>query len=480
MIKFSIALINFIGLFFLHVLSANDISIENIAPNSMPPGQKTLVEVTINKNQIQGFAKMEIVLPEGFIATPNETKGASFTFSDKKVRFVWMTLPTEETFKVTYYLECDANFSGKYEAKGIFSYINDNQRVDYTIPTQQIFVSQDATASTPASEVPAAETTAEPVADTNQETENTQAESPSAAAETASTNLSTDFVCERSITRISDTEFRVDLKILNSNIAGFAKIVDVAPETLKTEKIQDAGATVTADKNAIKFVWFEMPVSPVIQVSYKLTSLSPMSSLPVISGKLSFVENNNPKEVAIVPATGTISSQPAVAQVTEPKTTAETPSNASNNTKSEVKPVVKEEVKVEEVKPKTEDTAANNTTPKTENKTVRNNEKAVTSVPSADTGVNYKVQILAAHRVVNKTYFKQVHGYAGDFNIENHEGWVKYTTGKYNEYKQARDERERLKQNYSSLPGPFVTAYNNGERITVQEALLITKEQWYQ
>ncbi len=485
MIKFTITLINFIGLFFLHVLSANDISIENIAPNSMPPGQKTLVEVTINKNQIQGFAKMEIVLPEGFIATPNETKGASFTFSDKKVRFVWMTIPTEETFKVTYYLECDANFSGKYEAKGIFSYINDNQRVDYTIPTQQIFVSQDATASTPSSEVPATETTAEPVADSNQEAGNTTSETPSTVAESTSTNLSTDFVCERSITRISDTEFRVDLKILNSNIAGFAKIVDVAPETFKTEKIQDAGATVTADKNAIKFVWFEMPVSPVIQVSYKLTSLSPMSSLPVTSGKLSFVENNNPKEVTIVPAAGAIDSQPAVAQLTEPKTTSETPASASNNTKSEVKPIVKEElyekeVYHDEVEPKSKDTVVNNTTPKTESKTVRNNEKAVTSVPTADTGVNYKVQILAAHRVVNKTYFKQVHGYAGDFNIENHEGWVKYTTGKYNEYKQARDERERLKQNYSSLPGPFVTAYNNGERITVQEALLITKQQWYQ
>lgn len=486
MIKFTITLINFIGLFFLHVLSANDISIENIAPSSMPPGQKTLVEVTINKNQIQGFAKMEIVLPEGFIATPNETKGASFTFSEKKVRFVWMTLPTEETFKVTYYLECDANFSGKYEAKGIFSYINDNQRVDYTIPTQQIFVSQDAVAAAPTTEEPSSETTSnttetttEPVAESTQE-ENTTTETPTPTSEATASNLSSDFVCERSITRISDTEFRVDLKILNSNIAGFAKIVDVAPETMKTEKIQDAGATVTADKNAIKFVWFEMPVSPVIQVSYKLTSLAAMSSLPVITGKLSFVENNNPKEITIVPVSGTSTSEPAIAQNTEPKTTTETPASSSNNTKTEVKPTPKEEVKPQEVTPKTEDTAVNNTTPKTENKTVRSNEKAVTSVPAAENGVNYKVQILAAHRVVNKTYFKQVHGYAGDFNIENHEGWVKYTTGKYNEYKQARDERERLKQNYSSLPGPFVTAYNNGERITVQEALLITKQQWYQ
>jgi hypothetical protein len=100
-------------------------------------------------------------------------------------------------------------------------------------------------------------------------------------------------------------------------------------------------------------------------------------------------------------------------------------------------------------------------------------------VPSAETGITYKVQILAAHRVVNKSYFQSKHGYDGAFNIENHDGWVKYTTGRFDEYKSARDERERLKGDYNTLPGPFVTAYNNGERITVQEALLITKQQWY-
>jgi hypothetical protein len=49
----------------------------------------------------------------------------------------------------------------------------------------------------------------------------------------------------------------------------------------------------------------------------------------------------------------------------------------------------------------------------------------------------------------------------------------------YTQYKDARDARVKITTESSKLPGPFVTAYNDGERITVQEALLISKQLWY-
>ena len=90
----------------------------------------------------------------------------------------------------------------------------------------------------------------------------------------------------------------------------------------------------------------------------------------------------------------------------------------------------------------------------------------------------YRVQILAAHRVAGKKYFYNRHNYNGKFNIENHQGWIKYTTGEFNEYKNARNKRESLQSH--KFPGPFVTAYNRGNRITVQEALMISKQDWVQ
>ena len=60
-----------------------------------------------------------------------------------------------------------------------------------------------------------------------------------------------------------------------------------------------------------------------------------------------------------------------------------------------------------------------------------------------------------------------------------HQGWHKYTVGKFSIYKGARNYREIIK-NQHKIKGPFVTAYNNGTRITVQEALMISKDQWVQ
>ena len=482
MLKLPLMLINFIGLFFLHFFSVSEITIQNMAPSALSPGEKVLVEVTIDKADIQGFAKMEIIFPEGFIATPAETAGASFTFSDKKARFVWMTLPTDQSFKVTYYLECDPNFSGKYEVKGTFSYINDNERVDYKVPVVQVMVSKSDVVAATTTETTQPDNTSTTTTET---TNNASTETTNTTENNVAASNSTEMSVTRTITQISPTEFKVDVLILNSNIQGFAKIFETSDANTKIEKIQDANATVTIDKNTVKFVWFEMPVSPAIAIAYKVKTLAPTAVVPTINGKLSFVESNNPKEIAIIQGAAVASDVIAYNTETnnsETKTesTTTTENTTNNNTAGNTNSTKTDN------STKVENTASNsnsNTDVKT-SKDVRTNpskgsETAVTSVPSAETGITYKVQILAAHRVVNKSYFQSKHGYDGAFNIENHEGWVKYTTGRFDEYKSARDERERLKGNYNTLPGPFVTAYNNGERITVQEALLITKQQWY-
>jgi hypothetical protein len=59
---------------------------------------------------------------------------------------------------------------------------------------------------------------------------------------------------------------------------------------------------------------------------------------------------------------------------------------------------------------------------------------------------------------------------------EMHEGWFKFTVGGFSDYSEARNKREELTP--FNLPGPFVTAYNAGTRITVQEALMITRQTW--
>ncbi|HRF80487.1 MAG TPA: hypothetical protein PL070_10420, partial [Flavobacteriales bacterium] len=76
--------------------------------------------------------------PDGMTATAIETKGASFTFADQKAKFIWMALPSTPTFKVSYTLSADATVSGNQPVQGRFSYIEDNERKTYDLPTSTI------------------------------------------------------------------------------------------------------------------------------------------------------------------------------------------------------------------------------------------------------------------------------------------------------------------------------------------------------
>ena len=72
---------------------------------------------------------------------------------------------------------------------------------------------------------------------------------------------------------------------------------------------------------------------------------------------------------------------------------------------------------------------------------------------------------------MNKAY-----NYNGKYSIESHEGWIKYSIGNYSKYIYARNIRNELKK--YKFPGPFVSAYNYGQRITVQEALIVSGQNW--
>ena len=101
----------------------------------------------------------------------------------------------------------------------------------------------------------------------------------------------------------------------------------------------------------------------------------------------------------------------------------------------------------------------------------------ITRIPYAEKGISYRVQISAGKKMIAKDYFLLKYNFSSDFITENHEGWIKYTTGIFTTYLEARNQRETIRQ-ANKFPGPFVTAYSDGARITVQEALMATRQKW--
>ncbi len=68
-------------------------TIEVSIPESITIGDSFKLTITINKNNINSFAKAQLNFPPGFIPEPIETENAKFFIEDKTVKFVWDKLP---------------------------------------------------------------------------------------------------------------------------------------------------------------------------------------------------------------------------------------------------------------------------------------------------------------------------------------------------------------------------------------------------
>ncbi|MBI3519758.1 MAG: hypothetical protein HY062_10430 [Bacteroidetes bacterium] len=97
------------------------------------------VEVKVKKGGIKGFAKYQEVLPAGFNAKGGKTNGSSFSVSDGKLKFVWVSLPTEEELVVSYILEKTATASADAKLdNGEFSYLENDQSKKIKMPVDVI------------------------------------------------------------------------------------------------------------------------------------------------------------------------------------------------------------------------------------------------------------------------------------------------------------------------------------------------------
>ncbi len=440
MLKFAILLFNTFALLIYQFLFTEGVTVTQSVPKSAKAESEFTVELTIKKGATVGFAKLQQELPAGFSAVEDKNNGASFTFSNQMVKFIWMSLPNDPEFKVSYKVKVAAGTSGDQTIAGKFSYVTDNAKQTTEIEPAIVTIGDggDASASseTPKTETPKTETTTTEATTTETPTTETSTTETTTTTKTPVSTESSPFTCVRKVPGSASGEFTVEITVNKANLTGFAKLIEVLPSGFTATAVESSGASFSFADQKVRYIWVSLPTQPEFTISYKVKPGS-ASGDQIIDGVFSYIENDETKKFVLQTSTITISGGGD-----------ETPL------------AVKEEPVKEETTEKT---------------------LTATSIPSPQGSIIYHVQILALRNAKTASEVADLYNISSaSINPVMEEGFRKYLVGSHGEYKEARNAREPFKSKALALKtSPFVTAYNKGKRITVQEALMISNQKWY-
>ena len=300
----------------------------------------------------------------------------------------------------------------------------------------------------------------------------------------------------RTITPVTENEMLVEVIVKKGDIRGFGKLQETIPPGFTALEKTSSEAIFTAQDRIAKFVWLNLPASEEIKVVYKLRANERPEGEYSIDGEFGYLLNDETQK-AVLGTSKFFIGPKALEALANQASNMEPMANpdadlakrqAEEEAKRQADLAQKQAAASKEAqaasaaarKAEADRLAKEQATAANQNTKPAEQPKKVTTIPAPENGVVYKVQICAGHREVGKSYFSSRHRYTGAFSVERHQGWIKYVTGRFGSYAEARDQRVAYNTAGHNFPGPFVTAYNNGDRITVQEALLLSSQKWVQ
>ncbi|MDA3954307.1 MAG: hypothetical protein PF485_11730 [Bacteroidales bacterium] len=440
MIKYLLLLVNmFVALVLNFIFS--DISININVPEQVEAGNEIYVEITLDKSDFDSFARFQQDIPAGLTAIPVNTSNADFSFKDGKVKFIWLKLPYEQKITISYKLQVDQRLKGSFNLEGTFSYIADNERKFVEVDAKNITINHSPTID-PKLIVD--------ISDFKNLVAPVKRNEP--GIDQVKCIRQTPYLAQGS------NEFIINLLVNKGNKEKFAKIQEAVPEGYSAVAVESKKAIFTFKDQTVKLLWMNLPTDPYFVVSYKLVPNESITEKPKMEGTFSYIESDNTLSINIVESNvnlQNVSQENLLAIISVQGETNEPteyvqPQNYSGKVKIEIA--------------------------ESALKLIREDTK-LTNMLEPESGIYYRVQVAAGHRPINiNRYFKK-YNLDKEVRTEFHEGWRKYSVGSFFVYKAARDYRVQI-WNTTSIDDAFVSAYNEGKRITVQEALMITNHVW--
>lgn len=458
MVKYVIVLLNMLGIMLANILFPSDVSLQIKAPNEVTAGAEFDIEITLNKRGAESFARFQQELPRGLTAQVVDNENASFAFEDQNVKFIWLRLPADDQITISYKIKVDDRLKGNFSIEGLFSYIDGNDRKSVKLDPKQITIKPSTTVNPNL------------IVDISEFQQMVPYQPPVSL-------LASNVRCIRQAPLFTGegNDMLVNILVSRGNADKFAKIEEDIPAGYVAEAASTRDAIFTFKDQKAKFLWMNLPPEPRFVVNYRLSPADGTASTELpIKGTFSFILNDVTQVIDIIQRDvdlsnldpqhldGIIASSPAPS-IVAPTQVAGVPTSSSYSGVDGGREIPVQLQEIEDKRPRT---------------SAKQRELDIAYLLEPEEGVYYRVQIAAGHRLVDiKRYFQRL-SITEDVRTERHEGWYKYSIGSFAEYKLARDRRNDI---WSTTPidDAFVAAYNNGTRITVQEALMITNQQWY-
>jgi hypothetical protein len=143
------------------------VSITHTLPATIAPGQSIDADFTINKGSVGGFAKFQMDLPFGFVATNIDSKGGNFTYENQRVKIVWVSVPSDPSFSFKFKITIPANAVNSCTVSSKFFYLENNVKKEVEMASHNMRIdgagSVASTTSTPTETVTPTTTTTETV-----------------------------------------------------------------------------------------------------------------------------------------------------------------------------------------------------------------------------------------------------------------------------------------------------------------------------
>lgn len=312
--------------------------------------------------------------------------------------------------------------------------------------------------------------------------------------------------------------FTMKLNVAKSDVTGFAKLQQILPNGFAAEAGETANATFSFKDQKVKFLWMALPNDD-FTVSYKVNVDASLSGNQIIDGTFAYIQDNEtekfiiPKDIISIQADQSEAAQRAAmdkilaeqqakedaaeaarqeaapAEEVAEETTEEVIEETAEEVVETSEEVVEEVAEVaEEVAETTEEVVeevAEEVVETAEEAVEEVADKVAEEAPVVEEAPNYndsmmkskpglvfRVQVAAGPNQVDPNFFKNKYGLSDAVVLEEHEGLYKYIVGEFGSYRPAKTFSNELRDS-NGVVGPFVTAYNDGVRIHVKEALEI-------